>query len=70
MYSYVMQIRKINKKSGIIPSNIYYKDIKARHLKKLTCKGTLQEVFIRVYRHVIQSVMLVFSTQLFELLPL
>ncbi len=29
-----------------------YKDAKTkcRHLKKLTCKGTLQQVFIRVYR--------------------
>jgi hypothetical protein len=30
---------------------INYKDTKAkcRYLKKLTCKGTLQQVFIRVY---------------------
>ncbi len=41
---------------------------KCRHLKKLTRKGTLR--FIRVYRLEIQSVMLVFSTQLCELLPL
>ncbi len=33
---------------------------KCRHLKKLTCKGTLRQVFIRVYRLEIQSVMLVF----------
>ncbi len=39
--------------------------------KKLTYTGTLQQVFIRVYIHTeIQSVMLVFSTQLCELLPL
>jgi hypothetical protein len=38
--------------------------------KKVTCKGTLRQVFIRVYRLVIHSVMLVFSTQLRELLPL
>ncbi len=51
---------------------INYKDTKAkcRHLTKFTCKGTLRQVFIRVYRLEIQSVMLVFSTQLCELLPL
>ena len=40
---------------------INYKDTKTkcRHLKKLTCKGTLWQVFIRVYRLGIQSVMLV-----------
>jgi hypothetical protein len=50
---------------------INYIDTKAecRHLKKLTCKGTLRQVFIRVYRLEIKSVMLVFSTQLCELLP-
>ena len=42
---------------------------KCRHLKKLTCIGTLRQVFIRV-RLEILSVMLVFSTQLCELLPL
>jgi hypothetical protein len=43
---------------------INYKDTKAkcRHLKKLTCKGTLRQVFIRVYRLEIQSVRLIFST--------
>ncbi len=40
------------------------------HLKELTCKWTLRQVFIRVYRLEIQSVMLVFSTQLCELMPL
>jgi hypothetical protein len=31
---------------------IYYVDTKAkcRHLKKITCKGTMRNVFIRVYR--------------------
>ncbi len=29
--------------------------------KKLTCKGTLRQVFIRVYRLKVQSVMLIFS---------
>ncbi len=43
---------------------------KCRHLKKLTCKGTLRQVYIIVYRLEIQSVTLVFSTQLCELLPL
>jgi hypothetical protein len=45
---------------------INYIDTKAkrRYLKKLTCKGTLWHVFIRVYRLERQSVMLVFSTQL------
>ncbi len=42
---------------------------KCCHLQKLTCKWTLRPVFIRVYRMEIQSVMLVFSTQLCELLP-
>jgi hypothetical protein len=37
------------------------KDTKAkgRHLKKLTCKGTWRQVFIRVYRLEIQPIMLV-----------
>jgi hypothetical protein len=50
---------------------INYIDTKAkcRH-KKLTCKGTLRQVFIRVYKLVEQSVMWVFLTQLCELLPL
>ncbi len=39
-------------------------------LKIFTCKGTLRQVFIRVYRLGIQSVMFVFSTKLCELLPL
>jgi hypothetical protein len=43
---------------------------KCRHLKKLTCKEALRQVFNRVYRLEIQPVMLVFSSQLCELLPL
>ncbi len=48
---------------------INYKDTRAkcRHLKLLTCKGTLRLVFIRVYRLEIQSVTQVSSTQLCEL---
>jgi hypothetical protein len=42
---------------------------KCRHLKKLTCKESLRQVFNRVYRLQIQSFMLVFSIQLCELLP-
>ncbi len=51
---------------------IIYVDAKAkcRHLKKLTCKGTLRQVFITVYKLEIQAVRLVFSTQLCEQLPL
>ncbi len=50
----------------------YVIDTKAKchHLKKLTCKGTLRQKFITVYVDWKQSVMLVFSTQLCELLPL
>jgi hypothetical protein len=40
------------------------------HLKKLTCKGTLRQVFVRVYRLEIQSVMLVFLTLPGEILSL
>ena len=43
---------------------------KCRHLKILTCTGTLRQVIIRVYRLEIQSIMLVSSTKLCELLPL
>jgi hypothetical protein len=41
---------------------VNYIDTKAKflHLKKLTCKGTLRQVFFRVYGLEIQSVMLVF----------
>ena len=45
---------------------INYKDAKTkcRYLKKLTCKGTSRQVFMRVYRLEIQSVMLVFQPSL------
>ncbi len=51
---------------------IHYIDTKAkcRHLKKLIWKGTLRQVFIRVFRLEIKSVMLVFSPQLCQLLLL
>ncbi len=42
---------------------------KCRHLKKFTCKGTLRQVLFKVYRQEIQSVTLIFSTQLCELFP-
>jgi hypothetical protein len=47
-------------------------DTKAKccHLKKLTCKGTLWPMFIRIYRLEIQSVMLVFFTKHCKLFPL
>ncbi len=38
--------------------NIIDTKAKFRHLKKLTCEGTLRQVFIRFYRLEIQSVML------------
>ncbi len=51
---------------------IYNIDTKAKcpHLKKFTCRETLRQVFIRVYGLEIQSLMMVFMTQLCELLPL
>jgi hypothetical protein len=47
-------------------------DTKAKFwlVKKITCKVTMRQVFIRVYGLEIHSVMLVFLTQLCELLPL
>jgi hypothetical protein len=39
-------------------------------LKIFPCKETLRQMFFIVYRLEIQSVMLVFSTHLYELLPL
>ncbi len=49
---------------------INYKD--TNNLKRFTCEGTLRQVVVRVYRLEIQLVMLIFSTQLYELelLPL
>ncbi len=51
---------------------INYKDTKTKclHLKNWPITGPLRQVFIRVYRLEIQSVMLVFSTHLCELLAL
>jgi hypothetical protein len=51
---------------------INYIDTKAKchHLKRLNCKGNLRQLFIKMYRLEIQSVNLVFSIQLCELLPL
>jgi hypothetical protein len=37
--------------------------------ENIACKGTLQQVFIRVYRLEIQSIMLALSIQLCKLLP-
>jgi hypothetical protein len=54
-------------KHGLI--NFIDTKAKCRHLKKLTCKGTLRQVFIRVCRLEIQMVMLVFSTHFCKLLP-
>ncbi len=53
--------------NGLI--NYTFTKTKCRHFKKLTCKGTLRQVFIKVFRLEIKSVLLVFSTQLCELLP-
>jgi hypothetical protein len=50
-------------------TNYIFTKAKCRHLKKLACKGTLRQVFIEVYILEIQSVLLVFSNQLCELLP-
>jgi hypothetical protein len=61
-------LRKYTLNHGLI--NYIHTKAKCRLLKKLTCKGTLRQVFIRVYRLEVQSVMLVFSTQLCELLSL
>jgi hypothetical protein len=49
-------------------SYLYRHQSKMSSSKILACKGTLRQVFIRVYRLEVQLVMLVFSTQLCELL--
>jgi hypothetical protein len=49
---------------------IKYTDTTAKCRHKKNCKGALQQLFIRVYRLEIQSIMVVFSTQLCELLLL
>ncbi len=43
---------------------------KCRHLKKFNCKETLRQVFIRVYKLKIHTVVLEFSTQFCKLLLL
>jgi hypothetical protein len=43
---------------------------KCRHLKKLTCKGTLPQVFIRVYRLVTQCHVGIFDQALRTVAPL
>ncbi len=67
-------IENIEKKISLFVYHglMIYIDAKAkcRRLNILTCNGTLQQVFIGVYRLEIQSVMLVFSTQICELLSL
>ena len=44
-------------------------EAKCRFLKRLTYKGTLQQVYIRVYRLEIQSVMLVFRPSFLNCCP-
>jgi hypothetical protein len=60
--------------SGCTPRGLVnYIDTKAkcRHLKIVTCKVTLWQVFIRVYRLVIQPIMLVFfRPSIVDCLPL
>ncbi len=60
----------LNCRDHLLHELINYIDTKTncRHLTIFSC--TLRQVLIRVYRQEIQSVMLVFSTQLCELLPL
>ncbi len=67
-FRYKLRIRfRSSKDHGLIN----FIDTKAKCLiKYCSCKGTLRQVFITVYRLEIQSVMLLFSTQLSELLPL
>jgi hypothetical protein len=50
---------------------INYKDTKAkfRYLTKFTCKGTLRQVFIRVYSLEIQSVILLFRPSFVNCCP-
>ncbi len=52
-------LRSVWRHHGLI--NYVDTEAKYHHLKKLTCKETLRQVFIRVYRVETQSVMLVFS---------
>ncbi len=50
---------RFEEKHGLI--NYIETKVTCRSLKELTCKGTLQHVFVRVYRIEIQSLILVFS---------
>ncbi len=64
------------KNSKLTLTDAYINYLTERHQNKMsssknfTCKGTLRQVFIRVYRLEIQSVMLVFSIQFCKLLPI
>jgi hypothetical protein len=62
----------LDRKKDVQPwtSQIYSRQSKMLSSKKFACTGTLRQEFIRVYCLEIQSVMLVFSIQLCELLPL
>ncbi len=56
---------------GLKHKLINYMDTKAkcRHLKKMNCKGTLRQVFIKIYRLEIHSVMLVFRPSFVNCCP-
>jgi hypothetical protein len=68
IFSYIT--RTYSSFHGLIKYIEQSKNKKCRHLKEMTCEGTLRQVFIRVHRLEISSVMLVFSTQLCELMSL
>ncbi len=63
-----VQIAKNRDTHGLI--NFVDPKAKCRHLKKFTCKATLRQVFIRVYRLEIQSSMLVFGPALVTVAPI
>ncbi len=54
----------------LCPGTNYYIDTNMSSSKKLTCKGALQQLFIKVHRLETQTVILIFSAQFCELLPL
>jgi hypothetical protein len=64
--------RTSSRVTGVGPEHglINYIDTKMSSSKKIDPQGALRQVLMRVYRLEIQSVMLVFSTQLGEMLPL
>ncbi len=67
---YFLLVGAVDLSHGLM-NNIYTKAKYRRHLKEFTAvKGLLRQVFIRVHRLVMQLVILVFSTQLCELIPL